>query len=153
MPGKRLLFVLYELSFGGVERQAQLLAEAGHRLGHAITLIVLGSDGPAFERFTSCCKRIIILKSNIHHDRGLIRDIRQACHHSEFDAAFLFSTAKLPVISHALIPHAPVHLVHVGNPVEWRWSEYLKQMVRCFFYPPSPRLILIANSYYTLKSL
>jgi glycosyltransferase involved in cell wall biosynthesis len=153
MPGKRLLFVLYELSFGGVERQAQLLAEAGHVLGHSITLLILGSDGPAYERFVPCCKKIIILKSNIHRDRVLIRDIRQSLPQSQFDAAFLFSTAKLPVISHALKAVAPVQLMHVGNPVSWNWNEYLKQMARTAFYPPSPQLKLVANSNYTLQSL
>lgn len=153
MPGRRLLFVLYELSFGGVERQAQLLAEAGHALGHSITLLVLGNDGPAYERFTKCCKRIIILKSNIRSDTSLIRDIRRSLHRSEMDAAFLFSTAKLPVISNALTPITPVQLMHVGNPVHWSWNEYLKQQLRSGFYPPSPGLILVANSSYTLQSL
>ena len=97
MPGRRLLFVLYELSFGGVERQAQLLAEAGHALGHSITLLVLGTDGPAYERFTNCCKRIIILKSNIRSDRSLVRDIRKSLAGKELDAAFLFRIVSLQV--------------------------------------------------------
>lgn len=153
MPGRRLLFVLYELSFGGVERQAQLLAEAGHALGHSITLLVLGTDGPAYERFTSCCKRIIILKSNIRSDRSLVRDIRKSLTGKELDASFLFSTAKLPVISYALKTIVPVQLMHVGNPVSWSWNEYLKQQLRSCVYPPSAELVLVANSNYTLQSL
>lgn len=153
MPRRRLLFVLFELAFGGVERQAQLLAEAAHQQGHAVTLLVLGKNGPAYDRFAPCCEKIILLEVNYSNDYALHSAIQKGLEHSDFDAAFLFSTAKLPVLSHAIEKQAPVQLMHVGNPVEPNWIEGAKQMVRTLLFRPSRQLVLVANSQYTLQSL
>lgn len=153
MTSKRLLFVLYELAFGGVERQAQLLAEAAHALGHRVSLLVLGTDGPAFARFAACCDRITILNAPISNDFALHRTIRLGIANHQYDAAILFSTAKLPVISHALKERVPVQLVHVGNPAERILTEQLKHQLRSIFFPPSAQLQLVANSQYTLNTL
>ncbi|MBL8822637.1 MAG: glycosyltransferase [Planctomycetia bacterium] len=153
MPPRRLLFLLYELSFGGVERQAQLLAEAAKSQGHHVTLLVLGGDGPAHPRFTPICEQIIILHAPVNRDMALHQAIRQAVQPLQHDAAFLFSTAKLPVISHALRSRIPMQIMHVGNPTRWSWMEYFKQSVRSLYFRPSRQLFLVANSRYTLQSL
>lgn len=153
MPQRRLLFVLFELAFGGVERQAQLLAEAAHTQGHAVTLLVLGKTGPAYERFQPCCEKIILLDVNYSNDVALNRAIQQSLAQDHFDAAFLFSTAKLPVLSHAIAQRVPVQLMHVGNPVEANWIETSKQQIRTWLFRPSRQLTLMANSQYTLQSL
>ena len=88
---KRLLFILYELSFGGVERQAELLAEAAKAEGHEVTLLVLGDSGPAYDRFVSSCKEIKILKAPLRKDWQLHRSMqRNAVQGQQYDLAFLF---------------------------------------------------------------
>lgn len=150
---KRLLFILYELAYGGVERQAELLAEAGHAQGHEVTLLVLGPDGPAHHRFLPWCKTIQILNAPLHQDYALRRHIQKAVAGQVFDLAFLFSTAKMTVISNALRNAAPRQVVPVGNPVGSGWAEHWKQTLRTVLFPPSSSLHLVANSQHTLRSL
>ena len=150
---KRLLFVLYELAYGGVERQAELLAEAAAGSGHEVTLLVLGPDGPAHSRFVKHCSKIIILNAPLSHDYQLSKLIQQAVSGQQFDLAFLFSTAKMTVVSNALRLVALKHVVPVGNPVSSGWLDYAKQAYRTWRFPPAGSLHLVANSQHTLRSL
>lgn len=150
---KRLLFVIYELSYGGVERQAELLAEAAKNLGHRVTLLVLGSDGPAHSRFVPHCTSIIILNAPVTQDIALRRQIEHAVSGQEYDLAFLFSTAKMTLVSNALKHVATRQVVPVGNPVRSGWWDHAKLMYRAMVYPPVSSLHLVANSQHTLRSL
>lgn len=150
---KRLLFVVYELAYGGVERQAELLAEAGKSLGHEVTLLVLGADGPAHDRFVEHCSQMIILNAPLRHDYQLRQRVQQAIEGTQFDLAFLFSTAKMTLVSNALRAAAPLQVVPVGNPVRSNWLEYAKLVFRHWLFPPAPKLHLVANSQHTLSSL
>lgn len=150
---KRLLFVLYELAYGGVERQAELLAEAARSLGHHVTLLVLGPDGPAHDRFVPHCNSILILNAPLHSNFPLRRAIQHAVSTLQFDLAFLFSTAKMTLISNALRHAAPRQVVPVGNPVSSHWWEHAKLVCRDWLFPPASSLFLVANSQHTLSSL
>jgi glycosyltransferase involved in cell wall biosynthesis len=150
---KRLLFVLYELAYGGVERQAELLAEAARSAGHEVTLLVLGPDGPAHSRFLQHCRQIIILNAPLGHDYQLSQRIHGAVADQKYDLAFLFSTAKMTLISNALSQAVEKHVVPVGNPVSASWLEYAKLLYRTWIFPPSQSLCLVANSQHTLRSL
>jgi glycosyltransferase involved in cell wall biosynthesis len=151
MPRRRLLFVLYEVTFGGVERQAELLAEAAKAAGFDVSLMVLGTEGPALHRFRPQCDDIQILNAPLSKDWRLHRSVAQAAAGKTFTAAFLFSTAKFTVISHALKEAAPRQVLNVGNPVHG--AERWKQTLRAWLFPPSPGLHLVANSRHTLRSL
>lgn len=149
---QRLLFVLYELSFGGVERQAELLAQAAKQAGHRVSLLVLGSEGPALSRFRAHCDVIQVLNANVHSDLDLQKRIRAALK-SEYDFAFLFAVAKFPVLSNALRRAVPRQILHVGNPAGATWQERWKQQIRNWLFPCSAGLRLVANSRHTLESL
>jgi len=150
---KRLLFIVYELSFGGVERQAELLAEAAKTEGHEVTLLVLGKNGPAYDRFGPFCHNITILDAPLRKDWQLHRSIQHAVQGQQYDLAFLFSTAKMTVVSHAIRTAVAHQVVPVGNPITAGRAEYWKQLIRTWLFPPSPSLHLVANSQHTLRSL
>ncbi len=152
MVPRRIVMILYEASFGGVERQAELLAEAAKAKGHSVTLIVLGEEGPALKRFEQHCESIQVLRANVHNDLSLHRRLRQATQ-SGHDVAFIFSTAKLAVLSNALSKTCPRQILHVGNPVGLKWNDQWKQTIRSWIFRPSPGLSLVANSEHTLSSL
>jgi len=154
MPAGRpsLLLVLSGASFGGVERQAELLAEVAEEDGHRVSLVVLGGEGPALPRFRRHCRSIQTLDADLRNDLQIHRRLRAAARPGH-DIAFLFSTAKLAVLSHALRPVVSHQVLHVGNPAGSSLQERWKQQARCWLFPPSPDLCLMANSQYTLRSL
>jgi glycosyltransferase involved in cell wall biosynthesis len=152
-PGRpSLLLVLSGASFGGVERQAELLAEAARQDGHQVSLVVLGGEGPALPRFRPHCRSIQTLNADLRNDLQIHRRLRAAARPGH-DIAFLFSTGKFTVLSHALRPVVSHQILHVGNPAGSSLQERWKQQVRCWLFPPAPGLCLIANSQYTLGSL
>ncbi len=152
-PSRRLLFVLYEATFGGVERQAELLAEAAKQAGYGVTLLILGGEGPALPRFRPFCDVIRVLNAPLSRDFGLHRCVRVAVAGEAYAAAFLFSTARFSVISHALREAAPKQVLNVGNPVSPSAGERWKQTLRAWLFPPATGLHLVANSNHTLRSL
>lgn len=148
---RRLLYVLHSLPFGGVERQAELIAIAGQKEGHHITLVVIGDAGPMLPRFEEHCDAIRILGVNISNDFATWNALRTLP--GVFDAAFIFNLAKFPVISNALRRLAPRQVLHVGNPVGSTAAERWKQQLRSWLFPPSTGLRLAANSQHTLRSM
>jgi glycosyltransferase involved in cell wall biosynthesis len=145
--------VLYELGYGGVERQAELLAQAAKEEGYQVTLIVLAGTGPAAPRFTAFCDELTILDCNVHSDRALHQELAGALAGKKLDAALIFSTAKIAVISHALKPVTSRQAVYVGNPVPSDWISYVKQQYRAWRYPPLRELVFLACSHYVEESL
>lgn len=137
--------------FGGVERQAELLARAASQAGHSVSLTVIGPAGPALSRFRAHCGSIDVLGADISNDLATWKSLRAAKTGS--DAAFLFNVAKFPVVSNAIRRSAPRQLLHVGNPVGSSPAERWKQRVRSWIFPPSPLLRLAANSVHTLRSI
>lgn len=152
MPPKRIVMILYQASFGGVERQAELLAEVAKVEGHTVTLVILAGEGPVLPRFENHCEQIKVLNANVHNDFELHRLLQSAVA-STYDVAFLFSTAKLPVLSNALRAYCPLQILHVGNPVGDDWKARWKQQIRSWYFRPSSGLSLVANSEHTFKSL
>jgi glycosyltransferase involved in cell wall biosynthesis len=145
--------VLYELGYGGVERQAELLAQAAKEEGYQVTLIVLAGIGPAAPRFAPICDELTILDCNVHSDRSLHQELLDAVTGKNWDAALIFSTAKIAVISHALKKVTSRQAVYVGNPVPSDWLSYLKQQFRAWRYPPAGDLVFLACSHYVEQSL
>jgi glycosyltransferase involved in cell wall biosynthesis len=145
--------VLYELGYGGVERQAELLAQAAQEDGYKVTLIVLTGTGPAAPRFTALCDQLKILDCNVHSDRSLRQELADAIAGEKWDVALIFSTAKIAVISNALKDATSRQAVYVGNPVPSDWISYLKQRYRAWRYPPADDLVFMACSHYVAESL
>jgi len=149
---RSLLIVLHGLEFGGVERQAELVAAAAKLAGHRVSLIVTGNEGPALARFRPHCDPIQILGADISNDLAVWTSLRDAARGGH-DAAFVFNLAKFPVLSNALRGSAPRQVVHVGNPVGVTPAERWKQQARSWLFRPAPGLRLAANSQHTLRSL
>lgn len=145
--------VLYELGYGGVERQAELLGQAAQEDGYQVTLIVLTGTGPAAPRFAAVCDDLTILDCNVHRDRSLHQELVGAVAEKKWDAALIFSTAKIAVISHALKNVTSRQAAYVGNPVPSDWISYLKQRYRAWRYPPARDLVFLACSHYVEESL
>jgi len=149
---QRLLIVLHGADFGGVERQAELVARAAKQAGHHVSLVVIGGDGPALARLRPHCDSLQVLGVDISNDLHVWSSLRRAAR-AGHDAAFVFNLAKFPVLSHALRRSTLRQVVHVGNPVGSTPAERWKQQGRSWLFPPSPRLRLAANSRHTLRSL
>lgn len=152
MSPQRLLIVLHGAEFGGVERQAELIAAASKNAGHHVTLVVTGRAGPALARFRSHCDATQVLGTDISNDLEVWRALRQATRDGH-NAAFVFNLAKFPVLSNALRRATPRQVLHVGNPVGSTSGERWKQQARSWVFPPSPGLRLAANSLHTLRSV
>jgi len=151
-PPLRLLFVLHQAAFGGVERQAELMAGAAAKAGHRVSLVILGGEGPALARFRPHCDSIQLLGVNVSNDLEVWRSLRRSTD-AAHDAAFLFNVAKFPVVSNALARRVRRQVLHVGNPVGAGAAERWKQQLRSWVFPPSPRLRMAANSQHTLRSM
>ena len=151
-PPRRLLVVLHGAQFGGVERQAELVAAAARRAGHHLSLVITGNEGPALARFRPHCHSIDVLGADISNDLAVWRALRRAAR-AGHDVAFVFNLAKFPVLSNALRRSVPRQVLHVGNPVGTTPAERWKQQARSWLFPPSPALRLAANSQHTLRSL
>lgn len=152
MSPQRLLLVLHGATFGGVERQAELLAGAAKEAGHHVTLVVIGGEGPALPRFRPHCESIQVLGVDISNDLSVWASLRRAAR-AGYDAAFIFNLAKFAVLSNALRRSAPRQVLHIGNPVGPTQSERWKQQLRSWLFPPSSSLRLAANSRHTLSSV
>jgi glycosyltransferase involved in cell wall biosynthesis len=149
----RIGMVLFELAYGGVERQAELLGHAAKNEGHHIELIVLGPSGPALDRFPPICATTQILNADLHHDRALHRQLTAAMQGRNWDAALIFSTARIAVLSHAIAPVTQKQAVYVGNPVPQDWSSFLKQKSRAWRFSPARELVFLGCSDHVLQSL
>lgn len=148
-----LLFVLWELEFGGVERQAELLAEEARRRGLRVEIVVLGGDGPSRPRLERASDRLEVLGLRARRSLALARAIAARLRGRRYEGTLLFGTAKLAALARGLSRVAPRIVVHVGNPVPLDPRSELLARLRGALLPARPVVTLAANSAHTAASL